>query len=74
MFHFSLTLDSMLQVFNFFKSRIEMQYPLSEGKMDPYQASKEQHESFMKNRCTSVLGRDDVLQQVIVFHWIPYTP
>ncbi len=51
------------QVYAFFKGRIEMQYPLAEGKLDPYQAVKEQHESFMKSRSTVVLGRDDILSQ-----------
>ena len=54
----------ILQVYSFFKERIEMQYPLDEGKLDPYQAVKEQHESFMKSRCTVVLGRDEILSQV----------
>ena len=41
-----------------------MQYPLDEGNLDPYQAVQEQHESFMKSRCTVVLGRDDILSEV----------
>ena len=52
------------KVYDFFKERIEMQYPLDEGKLDPYQAVKEQHESFMKSRCTVVLGRDEILAEV----------
>ena len=55
----------MLQVYDFFKSRIEMQYPLEEDEdLDPYEQSREQHESFMHNRSECVLGRDDVLSQV----------
>ena len=41
-----------------------MQYPLPEGDADPYEHSREQHESFMKNRSQCVIGRDDVLKQV----------
>ena len=47
-----------------------MQYPLDEGKLDPYQSVKEQHESFMKSRCTVVLGRDEILAEVNVIHTI----
>ena len=57
--------DSIVfQVFEFFKKRISEQYPLHKGQLDPYMQVLEQHESFMKNRCESVLGRDEILNQV----------
>ncbi|XP_077863332.1 telomerase protein component 1-like, partial [Saccoglossus kowalevskii] len=51
-------------VFNFFKTRINEQYPLDDTKLDSYQQSKEAHESFMKSRAQMVLGRDDILQKI----------
>ena len=52
------------QVFDFFKRKIDEQYPLEEKQQDPSQHTKEQHEAFMKSRCNDVFGRDDVLKQV----------
>ena len=54
----------LFQVFDFFKRRIEQQYPLPDGDLDPYQQIKEQHESFMKNRSENVMGREEALQKV----------
>ncbi|XP_071952526.1 telomerase protein component 1-like [Antedon mediterranea] len=51
-------------VFEFFKNRIEEQYPLSEGTLDPYQQAKEAHESFLKSRGALVLGRTTILEKV----------
>ncbi|XP_072024365.1 LOW QUALITY PROTEIN: TPR repeat-containing protein DDB_G0287407-like [Amphiura filiformis] len=52
------------QVFDFFKKRIAEQYPLTDISMDPYQQAKEAHESFMKSRSVSVLGRTEILDQI----------
>ena len=61
------------QVFDFFKRRIEEQYPLPDGDLDPYQQIKEQHESFMKNRSENVMGREESLQKVVkMLRLIPY--
>lgn len=57
------------QVFDFFQRRIDLQYPLEETHLDPYQHTKEQHEAFMKSRCDAVFGRDDVLKQVRLFEY-----
>ncbi|XP_071785835.1 telomerase protein component 1-like [Asterias amurensis] len=51
-------------VYEFFQRRITEQYPLEDGVLDPYQQAKEAHESFMKNRSASVLGRTNILEQM----------
>ena len=55
-----------LQVFEFFKKRIADQYPAIEVDPNPYLQAKEQHESFMCNKAETVLGRDDILREVIL--------
>ena len=52
------------QVHQFFKQRIEMQYPLADDNLDPYEQVREQHESFMKSRCEKVFGRREFTQKV----------
>ncbi|XP_022080358.1 telomerase protein component 1-like isoform X2 [Acanthaster planci] len=52
------------KVFEFFKKKISKQYPLEDSNLDPFQQAKEAHESFMKNRSVSVLGRTDILEQI----------
>ncbi|ELU14941.1 hypothetical protein CAPTEDRAFT_217534, partial [Capitella teleta] len=47
----------MAKVFNFFKDRISQQYPLMEQDSSSSERLREQHESFMKNRCETVFGR-----------------
>ncbi|XP_033113072.1 telomerase protein component 1-like [Anneissia japonica] len=51
-------------VFDFFKSRIEEQYPLEDVTTDPYRQVMESHESFMRNRSSLVLGRNDILEEI----------
>ncbi|XP_038068590.1 telomerase protein component 1-like isoform X1 [Patiria miniata] len=51
-------------VFKHFKQMISKQYPLEDSNLDPFQQAKEAHESFMKNRSVSVLGRTDILEQI----------
>nr|XP_054764277.1 telomerase protein component 1-like isoform X2 [Lytechinus pictus] len=51
-------------VYDFFLKRIEEQYPLLETNLDPYQTVKEAHESFLKSRGGSVLGRNEILEQI----------
>lgn len=51
-------------VFEFFKKRIEAQYPAPEINSDPYVIMKENQEAFMKNRAKSLLGREDIINQV----------
>ncbi|XP_033637129.1 telomerase protein component 1-like [Asterias rubens] len=52
------------EVFEFFKMRVEAQYPLMDESQDPYQQAREAHESFLKSRCTSVLGRNAILEKI----------
>ena len=52
------------QVFDFFKERIELQYPLFKGEEDPMEKTREAHEAFMKSRGEMVLGRGDMLKEV----------
>ncbi|XP_072023567.1 telomerase protein component 1-like [Amphiura filiformis] len=52
------------QVFEFFKERIEAQYPLEEVSSDPNQVIREAHESFMKIRGETVLGRSAILDRI----------
>ena len=51
-------------MFNFFKSRIEEQYPPLTVEEDVAQRSKKQHEAFMIAKAEIVLGRDNILQKV----------
>lgn len=51
-------------VYDFYHNRIEEQYPLLETNLDPYQSTKEAHESFLKSRGGSVLGRNEILEQI----------
>ncbi|XP_033636001.1 telomerase protein component 1-like isoform X1 [Asterias rubens] len=52
-------------IFEFFKTRIAEQYPLDANiKLDPYELQREAHDSFMKSRSVSVIGRNDVLQRM----------
>jgi hypothetical protein len=52
-------------VFEFFKRRIEQQYPLFDEVEDPLERSREAHGAFMKSRCESVLGRKQILTEVL---------
>ncbi|XP_071495043.1 telomerase protein component 1-like [Diadema antillarum] len=52
------------RVFEFFQERISEQYPLIDMNLDPYQQAKEAHESFLKSRGGTVLGRVDILEQI----------
>ena len=54
------------QVFNFFKTHIDLQYPLYDGEDDPMERTREAHESFMKSRGEMVLGRAGILKDVIM--------
>ncbi len=54
---------------NFFKERIEFQYPLQDTEDDPMLKQQEAHEAFMKSRSEVVLGRAAVLKQVRHFSW-----
>ncbi|CAH1785089.1 unnamed protein product [Owenia fusiformis] len=52
-------------VFDFFKNRIEHQYPLADKESeDPYERIKEKHEAFMKASSAVVIGRDETLERV----------
>ncbi|XP_022100079.1 telomerase protein component 1-like [Acanthaster planci] len=51
-------------IFEFFKKRIDDQYPQQDTELDPYQLAREAHESFMKNRGALVLGRNSALEKV----------
>ncbi|CAH1785090.1 unnamed protein product [Owenia fusiformis] len=52
-------------VFDFFKNRIEHQYPLADKESeDPYERIKEKHEAFMKASSAVVIGRDETLEKV----------
>ena len=53
------------KVFEFFKNRIEQQYPLTiKETNDPYEVIRDKHESFMKSSAGVLIGRDDILNQV----------
>ncbi|XP_070560675.1 TPR repeat-containing protein DDB_G0287407-like [Ptychodera flava] len=56
--------DFTKKILEFFKKRIAIQYPLEDIELDPYEQEREAHESFMKNRSATVLGRTDILQQL----------
>lgn len=51
-------------VYDFFKSRIEHQYPLDPTPEDPLEAQKTAHESFLDTRGQVVLGRDKILDEI----------
>ena len=54
------------QVFEFFKKRIELQYPIHQDHLDPLVIVKESHESFLENKADGVLGRINILQEVMM--------
>ncbi|XP_070560674.1 TPR repeat-containing protein DDB_G0287407-like [Ptychodera flava] len=56
--------DFTKKILEFFKKRIEIQYPWEDIELDPYEQEREAHESFMKNRSATLLGRTDILQQL----------
>lgn len=57
--------DFSTKVFNFFKKRIESQYPVGKREaMDIFTKRKEQHEAFMISRSEDVLGRGEILKQI----------
>ena len=59
-----------LQIFEFFKQRISLQYPEETQQLDPFVVVKESHEAFMKAKAECVLGRKDILDQVsVVMLW-----
>lgn len=52
-------------VYEFFKEKIEIQYPpIKNIILDSLSKKKQQHESFMKSRCEDILGRDEILMQI----------
>ncbi|XP_073234620.1 TPR repeat-containing protein DDB_G0287407-like isoform X1 [Porites lutea] len=51
-------------VFEFFRDRIEHQYPLDPTPEDPLEAQKTAHESFLDTRGQVVLGRDKILAEI----------
>jgi len=51
---------------NFFKKRIDDQYPLLTVEEDVTLRSRKQHEAFMLAKAELVLGRDDILSEVSV--------
>lgn len=51
-------------VFEFFRNRIEHQYPLDPTPEDPLEAQKTAHESFLDTRGQVVLGRDKILEEI----------
>ncbi|XP_028414822.1 telomerase protein component 1-like isoform X3 [Dendronephthya gigantea] len=51
-------------VYEFFKTRIEEQYPLDPTPEDPLEAQRTAHESFLDIRSQCVLGRDGVLAKI----------
>ena len=56
---------SFAKVYDFFKERIEAQYPLhDDSKSSPYEHMAEQHESFMKNKAECVFGREAITTKV----------
>ena len=59
-----------LQIFEFFKQRISLQYPEETQQLDPFVVVKESHEAFMKAKAECVLGRKDILDQVSVAHTV----
>ncbi|XP_038079413.1 telomerase protein component 1-like isoform X2 [Patiria miniata] len=57
--------DFKKKIFEFFKMRVEEQYPLDENaKLDPYEQQREAHDAFMKSRSAIVIGRNDILQKM----------
>ncbi|XP_072023611.1 telomerase protein component 1-like [Amphiura filiformis] len=52
------------KIFDFFKERIEEQYPMPDYNLDPYQQAREAHEAFMKSRGATVLGRNNMLETI----------
>ena len=61
---FSCELFLPLQVYDFFKGRIEELYPLDPSPEDPLQVQREAHETFLDSRSQCVLGRDKLITQV----------
>ncbi|XP_013381732.1 TPR repeat-containing protein DDB_G0287407 isoform X2 [Lingula anatina] len=64
-----LTVDDTFKsrVKEFFKERIDMQYPkgeLQEVTQDKYLQARNAHEAFMKEKAEIVLGRDALVQQI----------
>ena len=59
-------LKFVFQVREFFERRIAHQYPEPEPNQDPYLAVQERHESFMKSRAGSVIGREKICKEVCV--------
>ncbi|XP_030853082.1 TPR repeat-containing protein DDB_G0287407-like [Strongylocentrotus purpuratus] len=52
-------------VFDFSKMAVAEQCPMDESRrLDPYEQDKEAHESFMKSRSSSLLGRKDILEEI----------
>jgi hypothetical protein len=52
------------EVFEFFKKRIEMAYPLDEGVHDVLESQRAAHEIFLDSRGQTVLGREEILDEV----------
>ncbi|RDD44594.1 Telomerase protein component 1 [Trichoplax sp. H2] len=51
-------------VIEFFKRQISHQYPLDDSPMDKLEVIREAHEVFLNTRSSTVLGRDDILDQI----------
>ncbi|RDD44593.1 Telomerase protein component 1 [Trichoplax sp. H2] len=51
-------------VIEFFKRQISHQYPLDHSSMDMLEVIREAHEVFLNTRSSTVLGRDEILDQI----------
>lgn len=61
----SYTLHSIvIQVLNFFKERIEKQYPIVDTVPDEFEDFKYNHDAFMTSRSEMVFGRKEILEEV----------
>jgi nephrocystin-3 len=56
--------DFCSKVLDFFKVRIDAQYPLDPEALDPYTQKTEMHDAFMHNRAASLIGREDFLKHL----------
>ena len=52
-------------MYEFFKNRISLQYPLDDTPVDHWQETAQQHESYMKNRSVNVFGREDEMERMM---------
>lgn len=66
-------LSYIIQVSNFFKERIEKQYPKVQKDVDVYEAYKYDHNAFMTSRSEMVFGREGILKEVGLLQQSLYT-